>query len=117
MREDHQFFEKSSVQILGISVDHIWSHKAYAVSLGDLPFPLVADWHKTAARAYGVLREDEGIARRAMFLIDYRGYLRWLNAAYSVRDDEHYTALQEAVLTLPRIPAPKTKEAGQRPAP
>lgn len=116
MREDHQFFEKSAVQILGISVDHIWSHKAYSVSLGDLPFPLVADWHKAAARDYGVLREEEGVARRAMFLIDYRGYLRWVNPAYNVRDDEHYTALQEAVLALPTIPRPKTKEAGSPPA-
>ncbi|TMD12776.1 MAG: redoxin domain-containing protein [Chloroflexi bacterium] len=116
MREDHQFFEKSAVQILGISVDHIWSHKAYSVSLGDLPFPLVADWHKAAARDYGVLREEEGVARRAMFLIDYRGYLRWVNPAYNVRDDDHYTALQEAVLGLPTIPRPKTKEAGSPPA-
>jgi alkyl hydroperoxide reductase subunit AhpC len=116
LREDHQFFEKSAVQILGISVDHIWSHKAYAVSLGDLPFPLVADWHKTAAREYGVLREEEEVARRAMFLIDYRGYVRWLNPTYNVRDDQHYTELQEAVLALPMIPRPKTKQAGAKPA-
>lgn len=117
MREDHQFFEKSGVQILGVSVDHIWSHKAYAVSLGDLPFPLVADWHKTAARAYGVLREEEGMARRSMFLIDYRGYVRWVNPNYNVRDDQDYAALQEAVLALPTIPRPKAKEAGSAPAP
>jgi mycoredoxin-dependent peroxiredoxin len=116
LREDHQFFEKSSVQILGISVDHIWSHKAYSVSLGDLPFPLVADWHKTATRDYGVLRQEEGMARRAMFLIDYRGYVRWVNPAYNVRDDQDYVALQEAVLALPNIPRPKNEEAGSAPA-
>lgn len=116
MREDHEFFAKSHVQILGLSVDHIWAHKAYAVSLGDLPFPLVADWHKTATRAYGVLREDEGVARRSMFLVDYRGHIRWANPAYNVRDEEHYRALQEAVLALPRIPGRKTKEAGAAPA-
>jgi peroxiredoxin len=114
LREDHEFFKKSRIQILGISVDHIWSHKAYAVSL-ELPFPLVADWNKSVTRAYGVLNEERGAARRSMFLIDYRGYVRWRNPTYDLRNAEHYTQLQEAVLALPRIPV-ITKEAGAQPA-
>jgi len=44
LRGDHEQFAKGEMQVLGISVDHIWAHKAYAKSLGDLPFPLLADW-------------------------------------------------------------------------
>ena len=112
MREDHQQFEKAEIQILGISVDHIWTHKAFAASLGDLPFPLVADWDKSVSRTYGMLNEEHGVARRGMFLIDYRGFIRWRNPRYDLRNPEHYAELQEAMLALPRIPLTK-KEAGK----
>jgi alkyl hydroperoxide reductase subunit AhpC len=104
LREDHLQIAKADVQVLGISVDHIWSHKAFAHSLGDLPFPLLADWDKSVARRYGVLLEDRGVAQRSLFLIDYRGYLRWSNPKFNMRDPVEYSALIEAMATLPRIP-------------
>ena len=107
MRGDHQQFEKGETQVLAISVDHIWAHKAYAKSLGDLPFPLLADWDKSVARRYGVLNEERGNARRSLFLIDYRGYIRWRNPQYDWRSQEQYAALTEAMLALPMIPRPK----------
>ena len=107
MRGDHQQFEKNGVQILAISVDHIWAHKAYAKSLGDLPFPLLADWDKSVSRAYGVLREETGAARRSLFLLDYRGYVRWRNPAYDWKSAEQYSELIEASLGLPTIPIKK----------
>ena len=107
MRGDYSQFEKAEVQILAISVDHIWAHKAYAKSLGDLPFPLLADWDKSVCRDYGVLIESEGRAQRSLFLIDYRGYVRWRNTRYDWRSAEQYSALQEALLTLPAIPRKK----------
>jgi peroxiredoxin len=111
LREDHQQFEKAGVQILGISVDHMWTHKAFAASLDHLPFPLLSDWDKAVCRNYGVLIEERGAARRAMFLTDYRGYVRWRNLSFDERSAEHYAELQEAMLALPRIPITK-KEAG-----
>ena len=107
MRGDHQQFEKNEVQILAISVDHIWAHKAYAKSLGDLPFPLLADWDKSVSRTYGVLREETGAARRSLFLVDYRGYVRWRNPAYDWKNAEQYSELIEATLALPKIPIKK----------
>ncbi len=107
MRGEHQQFVKAQTQVLAISVDHIWAHKAYAKSLGDLPFPLLADWDKSVGRRYGVLLEQRGVAQRSLFLIDYRGYVRWLNPHYDWRSQEQYAQMSEAMLALPMIPRPK----------
>ncbi len=109
LREDHQQFEKAEVQVLGISVDHIWAHKAYAKALGDLPFPLLADWDKSVSRSYGVLNEERGAARRWLFLIDYLGRIRWNQSVSDWDESKQYAALREAMLALPRIPRKKEK--------
>ena len=114
MRGDHPQFVKAQTQVLAISVDHIWAHKAYAKSLGDLPFPLLADWDKSVCRSYGVLNEERGSAQRSLFLIDYRGYVRWRNPRYDWRSVEQYDEMVEAMLALPMIPVPK---AGKTTAP
>ena len=115
MRGEHQQFVKAETQVLAVSVDHIWAHKAYAKSLGDLPFPLLADWDKSVSRRYGVLLEERGVAQRSLFLIDYRGYVRWLNPHYDWRSQDQYAQMGEAMLALPMIPRPKPEAA--RPAP
>ncbi len=101
MREDHVRFAHAEVKILGISVDHIWAHRAFAHSLGDLPFPLLADWTKEVCRRYGVLQEEKGYAQRSLFLVDSQGVVRWRNPRYDVRDAAQYSALMEAVASLP----------------
>ena len=107
MRGDHEQFVKAETQVLAISVDHIWAHKAYAKSLGDLPFPLLADWDKSVCGKYGVLNEERGVAHRSLFLLDYRGYVRWRNPHYDWRSPEQYAEMTEAMLGLPMIPRPK----------
>jgi alkyl hydroperoxide reductase subunit AhpC len=115
LRGDHQQFVKAETQVLAVSVDHIWAHKAYAKSLGDLPFPLLADWDKSVSRQFGVLLEARGVAQRSLFLIDYRGYVRWRNPHYDWRSQEQYGEMNEAMLGLPMIP--RAKEATTHPAP
>ncbi len=71
-------FRKQKAQLIGISVDGVWCHAAFA---GDrkLHFPLLADFEPkgAVARAYGVYREAEGITERALFVIDAEGVVRW----------------------------------------
>jgi alkyl hydroperoxide reductase subunit AhpC len=104
LRGDHQQFVKAETQVAAISVDHIWAHKAYAKSLGDLPFPLLADWDKSVSRRWAVLNEETGAARRSLFLVDYLGRVRWRNPRYDWRSEEQYAAMMEAMLALPMIP-------------
>ncbi len=71
-------FERYNAQLLGVSVDGAWCHLAFARDR-KLRFPLLADFEPkgTVARAYGVYRERDGIAERALFVIDAEGVVRW----------------------------------------
>jgi peroxiredoxin len=72
-------FEKLDCQLLGISVDSVPSHIAWARSMGGLSFPLMSDYwpHGEIAKRYGVLT-DRGFAERAIFLIDKGGVVRYI---------------------------------------
>ena len=69
---------KHGAQLLGISVDGVWCHSAFA-SARKLHFPLLADFEPkgAVARAYGVYRDTEGTSERALFVIDAEGGIRW----------------------------------------
>ena len=72
-------FEAVNAQVLGISVDHVWSHKAFAEQLGGLNYPLLADFypHGEVTRRYGVWRPDKGMGWRALVVVDRDGVVRW----------------------------------------
>jgi peroxiredoxin len=63
---------------VGISVDGIWSHLAFARER-NLHFPLLSDFEPKGevARTYGVYREGAGTSERALFVIDADGVVRW----------------------------------------
>jgi mycoredoxin-dependent peroxiredoxin len=75
---DKKQFEQLDAQVLGISVDSAWSHKAYAEKMG-IQYPLLADFQPRGAVAakYGVFLEDKGITGRAISIIDREGKLSW----------------------------------------
>jgi len=66
-----------NAEILAISVDNVWSHKAWAQQQ-HISFPLLSDFwpHGEVARKYGVFLEEHGISNRALFFIDGSGALR-----------------------------------------
>jgi peroxiredoxin 2/4 len=75
-------FSKLNCQILGISVDSIYVHKAWVDTKredgglgGILNYPLLSDLNKVTARDYGILMEDEGVALRGLFLISPEGVI------------------------------------------
>lgn len=68
-------FSAESCAILGVSVDSIDSHRAWAEELGGLNYPLLSDPDRTLSRAYGVLDEKEGVALRATFIINPAGII------------------------------------------
>jgi peroxiredoxin len=71
-------FEQYGAQLLGISVDGIWSHQAYAEAR-KLRFPLLSDFEPkgAVARLYAVYRPAEGTSERALFVLDENGVIRW----------------------------------------
>src|ERR1700674_5963750 len=71
-------FQKFNAELLGISVDGVWSHLAFAKDR-NLHFPLLADFEPKGkvARTYHVYRAKEGTSERALFVIDAEGIVRW----------------------------------------
>jgi peroxiredoxin len=71
-------FHKHDAELVGISVDGAWCHQAFARDRR-LHFPLVADFEPkgAVAKAYGAYREGEGVAERALFVIDRQGVIFW----------------------------------------
>jgi len=71
-------FRKYGADLLGISVDSVWSHLAFRQARG-LRFPLLSDFEPkgAVARAYRAYRRREGTSARALFVIDGSGVIRW----------------------------------------
>jgi len=75
MREE---FDAYNAQLVGISVDSAWCHQAFAKAK-NLYFPLVADFEPKGAvsRAYGAYDAEDGTSKRALFVLDGDGIIRW----------------------------------------
>jgi peroxiredoxin len=71
-------FEKLDAQVLGISVDSYWSHKAFAEKMG-IHYPLLADFQPRGAVGdkFGVFMADKGITGRAIAIVDRGGKIAW----------------------------------------
>jgi peroxiredoxin len=71
-------FQELNAQLLGISVDGVWCHLAFAKDR-NLHFPLLADFEPKGAvsRTYQVYRSDDGTSERALYVIDAEGIVHW----------------------------------------
>jgi peroxiredoxin len=71
-------FQKFDAKLVGISVDGIFCHQAYAKSR-KLEFELASDFEPKGkvAKQYGVYREGDGYSERALFVIDPAGKIAW----------------------------------------
>lgn len=78
LNETLRFFKKYNAEVIGISVDGKWCHLAFSQER-KLHFPLLADFEPKGAvsKLYEVFDEEEGESKRALFLIDESGMIRW----------------------------------------
>lgn len=119
-------FRRYGAQLVGISVDGVWCHAAFAEAR-HLHFPLLADFQPKGdvARRYGVYREQDGVCERALFVIDAKGIVRWshvsplginpgadgiLEALEALRGNVHADSTNSAVVE--RGSAPLTRADG-----
>jgi peroxiredoxin len=75
---DMKRFESLDAQVLGLSVDSVWTHKAFAEKMG-IHYPLLADFQPRGAVAdrFGVYLPDKGITGRAIAIINKAGKIAW----------------------------------------
>ncbi len=79
---EREAFHKLGVEILGISVDSVESHRAWAKELGGINYPLLADRDRAVSSAFGVLDRQAGVARRVTFVIDPQGVVAYVVASH-----------------------------------
>lgn len=77
-------FREKGANVLGISADSPWSHRAWAEERG-IGFPLLSDFNKEVIEEYGV-RNAAGFAERAYFVVDRDGVVRASRIEESPRD-------------------------------
>jgi alkyl hydroperoxide reductase subunit AhpC len=95
-------FKEFDAEILGCSTDSVFSHWAWLNTprekngIAGTAYPLVADFTKETARAYGVLDESTGAAKRGLFIVDPEGVLKYV----VVTDDSVGRSVDETLRVL-----------------
>jgi peroxiredoxin (alkyl hydroperoxide reductase subunit C) len=81
-QEKLRAFEERNTQVIGCSVDSCFSHLAWLNTprqkggIQGIEYPILSDINKTVSRSFDVLKEEDGIAYRGLFLIDRNGIVR-----------------------------------------
>jgi len=73
-------FADDKIQVIGVSTDSFFSHKAWFADRKTFPqqvtHPVIADTNHAVSTAFGVLKEDQGVAYRATVIVDDKGIVR-----------------------------------------
>jgi peroxiredoxin len=98
-------FRKRGAEVMGISVDSLYSHGAWAAVRG-LTFPLLADFNPKGdvARRYKVWREADGFSERALYIVDENGIIRHAQVSPKL---QHVPDIYELFGALDQLATPK----------
>ena len=103
-------FQRHEAELVGISVDGVWCHRAYSHAR-HLRFPLLSDFEPKGAvsRTYNAYRARDGFSDRALFVLDRDGIIRWSYLSpvdVNPGADGVLTALEALALPAANIGAP-----------
>ncbi|MCY4613762.1 MAG: peroxiredoxin [Nitrospira sp.] len=89
LTDDFPSFSDANAELLGISADSFFSHKAWADSL-DLKHTLLADMHRDVCKAYGLYFPDLNCSKRATVIVDKTGRVAYVKVQEikTARDDK-----------------------------
>jgi len=89
LTDDFPKFASADTEVLGISIDSVYSHKAWADSLG-LKHRLLSDMGGNVAKKYGMYLDDKFITKRATVIVDKQGTVKYVKVQeiLSPRDDQ-----------------------------
>ena len=96
-------FEDLKAQVVGISADSPFSHKAFAEK-HNIKVPLLSDWNREVIKSYGVYHEEIAglrmMPKRSVFIVDTKGTVRykWVTEKPSV--EPNYEEIATAVKNL-----------------
>lgn len=86
-------------EVAGISIDSVWSHKAWKAQMG-LKQTLLADMHRKVVTAYGLYLPNANIGQRATVLIGKNGKVAWVHVEPDITKERDYTELEAQLAKL-----------------
>jgi peroxiredoxin len=102
-RDSAAELNKVHAKVLGVSVDTFFALKAWA-DAQKLDFPLLSDFNKTVVRQYDVVNPDmiglKDIAKRAVFVIDRGGVVRYREVLDDARNEPDYGKVKQTLAAL-----------------
>ena len=102
-RDSASELNQVSATVLGISVDTFFALKAWG-DTNSLKFPLLSDFNKDVIRKYGVVNSDmiglKDIAKRATFVIDRGGVVRYREVLEDARNEPDYAKVKQTLASL-----------------
>jgi glutaredoxin-dependent peroxiredoxin len=105
VRDNIGMYNDANAQVLGISIDSLFVLNKFKEDQ-NLNFPLLSDFNKEAAAAYGVLYETfpafemHGVSKRAAFVIDENGIVKYAEVCATPGDQPNFDAIRETLATL-----------------
>ncbi|MCL6471425.1 MAG: redoxin domain-containing protein [Firmicutes bacterium] len=107
MREMLPDIHQLNAQVVGISADSEWSHKAFAEQLG-IDFPLLSDWFGNVGRLYDAWSEEKQREKRVVYVVDSAGVISYEH----VYADEEAPDFEPVIDVLRRLQEQEEKLAG-----
>jgi glutaredoxin-dependent peroxiredoxin len=102
-RDSTSELSKTGAQVLGVSTDTFFALKGWA-DQQKYTFPLLSDYNKEVIRQYDVVNPDmiglKDIAKRAVFVIDRNGVVRYREVLEDARNEPDYRKIQQTLASL-----------------
>lgn len=105
VRDDIARYQIASAQVLGISVDSVFTLAKFKED-SQLNFPLLSDFNKTVSTAYGSIYESftpmdmKGVSKRSAFVVDKQGVVQYAEVLESAGDVPNFEAINEVLSRL-----------------
>ncbi|MEN9686013.1 MAG: hypothetical protein RLZZ28_1799 [Bacteroidota bacterium] len=105
VRDNIASYNNSQAKVFGISIDSLFTLGKFKAEQ-NLNFPLLSDFNREAAKAFGVLYdvfpafEMQGVSKRAAFILDKDGMVKYAEICPTPGDLPNFTAIQQVLATL-----------------
>jgi peroxiredoxin (alkyl hydroperoxide reductase subunit C) len=99
LAENHDEFKKLGAEIISVSTDTVYVHKAWhdsSEAIKPVNFPMLADPSHKISKDYGTLIEEEGVSLRATFIINPEGIIK----AFEFHDNDIGRSIEETLRKL-----------------
>lgn len=104
VRDNMSLFNDIDAQVLGISVDSLYTLAKFKEEQG-FNFPLLSDFNKEVSKLYNALYDDfsfnmKGVSKRASFVLDREGVIRYAQILENAGDFPDFGAIQSNLAAI-----------------